>query len=59
MKNLRHTAMTITAHTGTITKRKERGNNKWYVNISICMMSLGNKDKVDKEIKWKKRVKAK
>lgn len=59
MKNLRHTAMTTTAHTGIITKRKERGNNKWYVNISICMMSLVNKDRVDKEIKWKKRVKAK
>ena len=59
MKNLKHTAMNITAHTGTIIRRKERVNNKWYVNMSICMMSLGNRDKVVKEIKWKKRVKVK
>lgn len=51
--------MTITARMGTITWRKEMVNNKWYVNMSICMMSLGNRDRVDKEIKWKKRVKVK
>ena len=48
MKNLTHTATIITARMGTITRRKERVNNKWYVNMSIFMMSLGNRDRVDK-----------